>query len=76
MLERIAGRFRPRRVARGAYLFLAGEPATALHLLASGRVKIVSETDDAREVILRLIGPCQIFVGRAAGARMSTPPPR
>jgi CRP-like cAMP-binding protein len=59
----VAARFHPRRIVRGELLFLAGQPADVFHLLAEGRVKIVKETDDGREVILRLIGPGEMFGG-------------
>lgn len=63
VLYEVARQFRPKAVARGAIVFLEGEPAEALNLLASGRIKVVRETDDGREVILRLIGPGEIFGG-------------
>lgn len=62
-LRAIAERMRVRSFPRGGIAFHAGTPAAALHLLASGRVKIVRETEDGREVILRLIGPGEIFGG-------------
>jgi CRP-like cAMP-binding protein len=62
-LARVAADLRRRRVPRGAFVFLEGEPAEALHVLVAGRVKVVRETEDGREVILRLIGPGEIFGG-------------
>ena len=56
----VAARFRPRRVKRAAFIFLEGEPASALNLLAEGGVKVVREAEGG-EVILRLIGPGEIF---------------
>lgn len=62
-LAQIARHFRPRRVQRGEFVFLKGLPATDLNLLATGRIKVVRETEDGREVILRQIGPGDIFGG-------------
>jgi CRP-like cAMP-binding protein len=66
LLHQLAAQLRPKPVERGAILFLEGEPADALNLLAAGRIKVVRETDDGREVILRVIGPGEIF-GCAGG---------
>jgi CRP-like cAMP-binding protein len=62
-VQALANRFHPRRFARDAFLFLAGQPADAFHLLAHGQVKVIRETDEGREVILRLIGPGEMFGG-------------
>lgn len=61
--EAIAGRVRARRLARGAFLFREGEPAESVNLLAEGRIKVIRETSDGQEVILRLIQPGEIFGG-------------
>lgn len=65
-LRQVAARFRPRRLERGEILFLAGEPADALHLLAEGRVKVARGGEEGRDVILRMIGPGDVF-GAAGG---------
>ncbi|MCL4545876.1 MAG: Crp/Fnr family transcriptional regulator [Chloroflexi bacterium] len=65
-LQHIAARFRVRRFQRGAFVFLRGMPAAELSLLATGRIKVVRETEDGREVILRQITPTDIF-GAAGG---------
>jgi len=57
----IAARLRPRSVTRDGMVFAAGRPADAICVLAEGRVKVVRETEDGREVILRVIGPGEIF---------------
>lgn len=66
VLQQVATQFRPKPVERGAIVFLEGEPAEALNLLASGRIKVVRASEDGREVILRVIGPGEIF-GCAGG---------
>jgi len=63
ILAQIARHFRPRHVQRGEVVFLKGLPATDLSLLATGRIKVVRETEDGREVILRQIRPGDIFGG-------------
>lgn len=65
-LHDVAARFRPKRVARGEFVFHEGEPARTLGVLASGGLKIVRETEAGREVILRLVAPGEIF-GAAGG---------
>lgn len=60
-VERIASLFRPRRLCRGEFVFLEGEPSRTLNLLAEGRIKIIRETDQGRQVILRVIGPGELF---------------
>ncbi len=60
-LQQVAERFRPRRVARGGFVFHEGEPAGTLNVLAEGRVKVIRETDEGRQVILRLINPGELF---------------
>lgn len=59
----VAARCRARPVERGAIIFVAGQPAEAVHVLAEGEVRVVRETDDGREVILRLIRPGELFGG-------------
>ncbi len=51
------------RVKRGAYIFLEGAAADSVHILLSGHVKIVRQTDDGQEVILRVIPAGEIFGG-------------
>lgn len=53
-----------RPVPRGGYLFHAGDPATHLHVLARGQVKLVAPTPDGRERILAVCGPSD-FCGEA-----------
>lgn len=62
-LAAIATRTRARRVPTGSFVFLEGDEAREVSLLAQGRVKVVRETEDGREVILRLIQPGEIFGG-------------
>jgi len=50
-----------RPIARGATLFHAGDPATHLHVVASGQVKLVAPMPDGRERIVAVCGPGDFF---------------
>jgi CRP-like cAMP-binding protein len=63
VLVKVARHFFPHHFQHGEFVFLKGTPSTALNLLASGRIKVISETEEGREVILRQIGPGEIFGG-------------
>jgi CRP/FNR family transcriptional regulator, nitrogen oxide reductase regulator len=65
-LRVVADNLQARRVERGGIIFRAGRPAEMIGVLAAGRIKVVRETEDGREVILRMILPGEIF--GAAGA--------
>lgn len=67
VLAAVAARCRPRHLRRGGVVFLEGDPAEAVHVLAAGRVKLVQETADGRAVILRLLRPGEPF--SVAGGR-------
>lgn len=53
----------PQSVRRGAFLFREGASADGLYFLAEGRIKVIRETEDGQEVILRVLGPGEIFGG-------------
>lgn len=57
---------RPHRSSAGATLCLEGEPSTHVFILISGWVKVVSASDEGRELLLALRGPGDI-VGEIAG---------
>ena len=63
VLGDVAARFRVDRAQPGQFVFLEGERARSLNLLASGRIKVIRESADGREVIIRLIRPGEIFGG-------------
>ncbi len=63
LLREVASRFQVKRVPRGGFVFLEGAPAQSLSVLAEGRVKVIRETEEGQEVILRLIEPGDIFGG-------------
>ncbi|HVF21142.1 MAG TPA: Crp/Fnr family transcriptional regulator [Mycobacteriales bacterium] len=50
-----------RRFAAGSTLFHTGDPSDWVALVTSGRVKIVDETRDSREVLLAVRGPGELI---------------
>lgn len=60
-IEPVARLASPRRFGRGEIVFLEGEPATRLFLLAEGTIKLVRESEDGRQVILRIVRPAELF---------------
>jgi CRP-like cAMP-binding protein len=63
LLRLVADQMTTRSIERGGFVFLEGDRATSLNVLGHGRVKVVRETDEGREVILRQIDPGEIFGG-------------
>ncbi len=57
---------RARRLLRGEALFHEGDPAEALFVVATGRVKLTRATAEGREVIVRLVSPGEPFAAVAA----------
>jgi CRP/FNR family transcriptional regulator len=62
-LAALAGMARSESFEREAVLFHQGEPCDRVWLLQSGRVKIVHQEEDGREVILEMISPGEVFGG-------------
>ncbi len=60
-LEALLSSVQCRQVPAGGRFFLQGERATRFHLLIEGQVRITQTTPDGQQVLLRLIGPNQIF---------------
>jgi CRP-like cAMP-binding protein len=60
-LEALAVRMRRRRYARGATVFVHGDPGSSLYIVESGRVKLGFTSAEGREVILELAGPGDEF---------------
>lgn len=56
----------PRRLDRKQVLFHEGEPAAALFLIESGRLKLTQISPDGQEVLVRFVGPGEICAGVAA----------
>lgn len=63
VIARASGR---RQALRGAAFFRQGEPATQIHVLVRGRVKLTRVDPEGREVLVRFVGPAEMFGGIAA----------
>lgn len=66
--EALAGVIRSaqtRHVPKGTTIFLQGDPAENCHALIDGRIKIVQTGADGQQVVVRFIGPGEMF-GTAA----------
>lgn len=50
-----------RKAARGSFLFYQGDPAEAVFVLSEGRAKLTQVTPDGQQVVLRVVGPWEIF---------------
>jgi len=50
-----------RRYRKGMFVFLEGEPATGLHFLATGKIKLSKALPDGREKILHFVDSGEIF---------------
>lgn len=61
----VVDRARRRSLAQGEVLFQQDEPAEALFLVEVGRLKLTQLTADGREVIVRIVGPGEVFAGMA-----------
>lgn len=66
-----AGQYR--RAGRGAFFFLQGDPAERLYILIDGRVKLNQSSPDGQQILLRAIGPYELF-GAVALAQGETYP--
>ncbi len=62
-MDAIATQVRIRQVDAGSFVFVAGEVADAVSVLAEGRIKVIRETESGQEVILRMIQPGELFGG-------------
>ena len=60
-LTEIAREARLRKVQAGAYFFYEGDPAAVLYVLHEGRVKFTQVTAEGHSVLLRVIGPGELF---------------
>jgi CRP/FNR family transcriptional regulator, nitrogen oxide reductase regulator len=61
VLETVAAAARPRRVLRRTRIFNQGDQAVRAHLVIEGGVKISQTGSDGAQVVLRFIGPGNIF---------------
>src|SRR6185436_1927853 len=71
--EKVLAGGAPRVLRRGEILFREGEPATALYLVESGRVKLTQLTAEGQEVIMRYLAPGDAFAAVALFDRSTYP---
>lgn len=57
-ISRMASR---KRASKGEVVFEQGDPAGACHVLVEGRVKVTQLTPDGQQVVIRFIGPGEMF---------------
>lgn len=60
-LEIVAQAARLLHVKKGAFFFYQDQPATTLYVLIEGRVKFTQVTPDGQQLLLRVIGPGEMF---------------
>lgn len=60
-LEEVTTLARLRRVQAGGRFFYEGDPAAVLYVLVEGRVKFTQVTPEGHSVLLRLVGPAEMF---------------
>lgn len=60
-LSEVAASAHVRRLARDAVIFSQGDTATACHALLEGRVRITQSDEDGAELLVRFIGPGEMF---------------
>lgn len=60
-LADVVGCAQTRRVVKGSVIFTQGDPATACHALIDGRIKILQTGTDGQQIVVRLIGPGEMF---------------
>src|SRR5262249_47878639 len=74
-LTELSGRLRRRTFRRGEVIMHRGDPAGALHVIRSGRVKITLPSEEGDETVLALLGAGASFGEMAAldgGPRSAT----
>jgi CRP-like cAMP-binding protein len=62
-LAELANLARINHFGREATLFRQGDPADRFWLLSQGRIKIIHQSEDGRDVILEMISPGEVFGG-------------
>jgi CRP/FNR family transcriptional regulator/CRP/FNR family cyclic AMP-dependent transcriptional regulator len=61
VVNAIAGKVRRRRYGPGEVIFHEGDPGRSLCIIESGRVKIVSVSEQGQEALLAVMGPGEFF---------------
>lgn len=60
-MAQVAGVVQLRTLAKDTTIFNAGDPADAVYVVATGKVKIVVTSTDGRDFILTILGAGQVF---------------
>ena len=60
-IDVVAGAARVRDVERGRFFFRPGAPAEVAYVLCRGRVKLTQSTGDGASVVVRFVGPGDLF---------------
>src|SRR3990172_9444055 len=60
-LARVDQAARRRRIPEGAFLYHQGDPATHLHVLLAGSLKLTQVTPEGQQVLLRYARPGEAF---------------
>jgi CRP/FNR family transcriptional regulator, nitrogen oxide reductase regulator len=60
-LADVGGRARVRHLARGTIVFSQGQPADRCHALLAGRVRIAQSGEDGGQLLVRFVGPGEMF---------------
>ena len=66
VLQRVAARLRRRSFRRGEVIFHHGDPAGAMHVIKSGRVKIHTPSEEGEETVITLYHEGECFGEMAA----------
>ncbi len=72
-LVKIAELCHERSISRDGFFFHQGEPATQIHVLHTGQVRVLQTTPDGNQVLLRFINPMDMFGGVAAFGQAEYP---
>ncbi|MDJ0919863.1 MAG: Crp/Fnr family transcriptional regulator [Henriciella sp.] len=60
-IDHVTRMLRPRAVADDQLIFLKGDACDGVYVVVEGRVRIVAQTSDGKEVVLNLIRPMDCF---------------
>lgn len=59
--EKVTDLFGERQYQKDDYIFLEGEPPSALFLVKTGKVKVLRHSTDGKDVVLRVVGSGQML---------------
>ncbi len=60
-LRKVSALARARSLEADEFFYLQGDPAEMLFLLKAGRVKLIQNSADGQQILLRMIGPWSLF---------------